>query len=324
MRVLVAEDSPVYRKLLGTHLQEWGFKQTVVNDGSEAWRLLQRPDCPKLILLDWVLPGVDGVELCRRIRSQAGEGRSYCYVVLLTGKDARQDMLEAMQAGADDYLVKPFDEWELRARLMVGKRILELNQELVYAREQMRHAATHDSLTGVMNRFEIVDSLRRELDRGCRNDKPIGIILADIDHFKRVNDSFGHLFGDEALKEISRRFRSSLRVYDGVGRYGGEEFLLILPGCDLMTTIIRADQIRANVATKPVTWSKTNRDITVSMGVACAEPGNTNIQMLLGQVDKGLYEAKRKGRNRVEHWEEPNSEFRENRSRATPLDGASL
>ncbi len=303
MHVLVAEDSPVYRKLLGNYLVEWGFRHTIVSDGSEAWQVLQHGDSPRLLLLDWVLPGVDGVELCRRVRTRGLAGNPYSYIVLLTGKDRKQDMLEAMQAGVDDYLVKPFDEWELRARLNVGKRILELNQQLVEARELMRHAATHDSLTGVMNRGEILEFLRRELDRGQRNNKPVGVILADLDHFKDVNDTLGHLFGDEALREIVRRFRACLRVYDSVGRYGGEEFLLVLPGCDLMTTIIRADQIRARVGDQPVIWSRTSRVVSVSMGVACASAGNLDIQSLLNQMDKGLYEAKRKGRNRVEHWE---------------------
>ena len=303
MHVLVAEDSPVYRKLLGNYLQEWGFRHTIVKDGSEAWHVLQHGDSPRLLLLDWVLPGVDGVELCRRVRARGAGVNPYSYIVLLTGKDRKQDMLEAMQAGVDDYLVKPFDEWELRARLNVGKRILELNQQLVEARELMRHAATHDSLTGVVNRGEILEFLRKELDRGQRNNKPTGVILADLDRFKNVNDTLGHLFGDEALREIVRRFRACLRVYDSVGRYGGEEFLLVLPGCDLMTTIIRADQIRTRVGDQPVNWSRTSRVVTVSMGVACALAGNVDVESLLNQVDKGLYEAKRKGRNRVEHWE---------------------
>jgi diguanylate cyclase (GGDEF)-like protein len=308
MDVLVAEDSPVYRKLLERCLQEWGFRHIIVNDGSEAWRLLQRGDSPRLLLLDWVLPGVDGVELCRRVRAQGLKGNSYSYIVLLTGKDAKEEILEAMQAGVDDYLVKPFDEWELRARLNVGKRILELSQQLVEARESMRHAASHDSLTGVMNRAEILESLSRELERGHRNNKPVGIILADLDHFKNVNDTLGHLFSDEALREVARRLRSCLRVYDSVGRYGGEEFLLILPGCDLMTTIIRADQIRTAVADQPVIWSQKSRFITASMGVTCAAPGNVDVHSLLRQVDKGLSEAKRKGRNRVEHWEDASAE----------------
>jgi PleD family two-component response regulator len=155
------------------------------------------------VLLDWVLPDVDGVELCRRIRREA-TNRAYTYVILLTGKDKRQDMLEAMQAGADDYLVKPFDALELRARLMVGKLIIELQEELVAARDSVRYAATHDALTGVMNRGEILDALKRELERARRDKKPVSVILADIDYFKKVNDTFGHLRGDEALKEWPR------------------------------------------------------------------------------------------------------------------------
>src|SRR5208282_5305454 len=139
MQILVVEDSPVYRHLLASHLQEWGFPFTMANNGTEAWTLLQRPDCPKLVLLDWVLPDIDGVELCRRIRL-AATANSYSYVILLTGKDDKKDMLEAMQAGADDYLVKPFDQLELKARLLVGKRIVGLHEELVSARDPMRYA----------------------------------------------------------------------------------------------------------------------------------------------------------------------------------------
>jgi two-component system cell cycle response regulator len=301
MKALIVDDSPIYRKLIRDHLQEWGFESTEVETGSQAWRLLQQPDSPKLVLLDWVLPDLDGIELCQRIRN-AGESRPYVYVILLSGKDGRKNILTAMQAGVDDYLVKPFDESELRARVLVGKRILDLQQELISARESMRIAATHDSLTGLMNRGEVMDFLTRELARAKRDCKPVGIILADIDHFKSVNDSCGHLFGDEALKEVARRFRAKLRAYDAVGRYGGEEFLLILPGCDAMTTIIRADELRGHVASKPVISAKTERVITVSMGVATSEQGGT-AEALLSQADCGLYRAKEKGRNRVEHVE---------------------
>ncbi len=301
MKALIVDDSPVYRKLIRDHLQEWGFVSAEAETGSQAWRLLQQPDSPNLVLLDWVLPDIDGIELCQRIRN-SGASRPYVYVILLTGKDGRKNMLTAMQAGVDDYLVKPFDGSELRARLLVGKRILELQQELISARESMRHAATHDSLTGLMNRGEVMDFLTRELVRSKRDCKPVGIILADIDHFKSVNDSLGHLFGDEALKEIARRFRAKLREYDAVGRYGGEEFLLILPGCDSMTTIVRADELREYVASKPVVSSNTGRVLTVSMGVVTSEEGGTP-EALLSRADCGLYQAKRSGRNRVEHVE---------------------
>jgi two-component system, cell cycle response regulator len=304
MQVLVVEDSAVYRQILTTHLKDWCLPFTIAKDGSEAWTLLQRPDCPKLVLLDWVLPDIDGVELCRRIRS-AGTGNSYSYVILLTGKDDKKDMLEAMQAGADDYLVKPFDQLELKARLLVGKRIVGLHEELVSARESMRYAATHDSLTGLMNRGETVDLLSRELARARRSGKPLSVILADVDHFKKVNDTLGHLFGDEALKEVARRLRSKLRVYDGVGRYGGEEFLMVLADCDLVAALTKADDLRACVGSEPIVSSRASRNITVSMGVAVStDHPNGNIGSLLSQADLGLYVAKQNGRNRVEHVEE--------------------
>jgi len=301
MQALVVEDSAVFRKLIGDHLRSWGFGVTLAETGSEAWQILQQSDSPKLVLLDWVLPDLDGIELCRRIR-QARTSGPYVYVILLTSNEGRQNMLEGMQAGADDYLVKPFDELELKARLLVGKRILDLQEELVSARESMRHAATHDSLTEVMNRGEILAMLERELERSRRERRNLAIILGDIDHFKSVNDNLGHLFGDEALREISRRLRTQLRIYDGVGRYGGEEFLLILPNCDLPNGLQRANALREFIASSPVAYSGDAKLITMSMGVAVsAGVGKSEVEALLSQADAGLYRAKENGRNRVEH-----------------------
>jgi two-component system, cell cycle response regulator len=302
MQTLVIDDSAVYRKLIGDHLRSWEFGVTLAESGSKAWEILQQADSPKLVLLDWVLPDMDGTELCQRIR-QAGTTGPYVYVILLTSKEGQQNMLDAMTAGADDYLLKPFDELELKARLLVGKRILDLQEELVSAREAMRHAATHDSLTGLMNRGEILAMLQREIERGRRDRKPVGVILGDIDHFKSVNDTLGHLFGDEALREIGRRLRAQLRVYDGVGRYGGEEFLMILPNCDLSDALLRADELRETIASAPVTCSGKERPITMSMGVAIsASDGKSDLEALLNQADAGLYAAKEKGRNRIEHF----------------------
>jgi diguanylate cyclase (GGDEF)-like protein len=302
MQALVVDDSAVYRKLIGDHLRSWGFGVILAESGSEAWRILEQPNAPKLVLLDWVLPDLDGLELCQRIR-QAGASSPYTYIILLTSKEGRQNMLQAMQAGADDYLVKPFDELELKARLLVGKRILDLQEELVSARESMRHAATHDSLTGLTNRGEILAMLERELERARRERKPVAVILCDVDHFKDVNDTLGHLFGDEALREIGRRLRSQLRVYDGVGRYGGEEFLMVLPSCDLPNALLRADGLREIIAKTPVVCSGEERLITMSMGVAVSAcEGKNEVEMLLNQADAGLYKAKENGRNRIEHF----------------------
>ena len=303
MQVLVVEDSAVYRKLISDHLHAWDFRVTVAEDGAQASAVLDRADSPKLVLLDWVLPDIEGTELCQRIR-EAGSSRPYVYVILLTSKEGRQNMLHAMEAGADDYLVKPFDELELKARLMVGKRILDLQDELVQAREAMRHATTHDSLTELLNRGEILAMLQRELERARRDRKRVSVILADIDHFKQVNDTLGHLFGDQALQEVARRLRSSLRVYDGIGRYGGEEFLLVLPGCDLEDAIGRGNELREMVAGTPLVALNTEKHITVSMGVAVSEcVGKEEAEALLSCADAGLYAAKRNGRNRVEHFE---------------------
>jgi two-component system, cell cycle response regulator len=302
MQALVVDDSAVYRKLIGDHLRSWGFGVTLAKAGFEAWEILEQPDAPKLVLLDWVLPDLDGIELCQRIR-QAGSCGRYVYIILLTSKEGRQNMLDAMQAGADDYLAKPFDELQLKARLMVGKRILDLQEELVSARESMRHAATHDSLTGLLNRGEILEMLQRELERARREKKPVGVILGDIDHFKTVNDTFGHLFGDEALREIGRRLKSQLRVYDGVGRYGGEEFLMILPHCDLTNSLARANTLREIIAGAPVACSGKEKLITMSMGVAVSScVGKSEIEVLLNHADAGLYAAKENGRNRIEHF----------------------
>src|SRR5580700_6856041 len=288
MQALVVDDSAVYRKLIGDHLRGWGFGVTLAPTGSEAWQILEQPDAPKLVLLDWVLPDLDGIELCQRIR-QVGSSGPYVYVILLTSNEGHQKMLEAMQAGADDYLVKPFDELELKARLLVGKRILELQEELVAARESMRHAATHDSLTGLMNRGEIIDMLKRELERARREHRPVGVILGDIDHFKSVNDTLGHLFGDEALREVGRRLREQLRVYDGVGRYGGEEFLMVLPNCDLPNAMLRANELREVISKAPVVCAGEEKLITMSMGVAIsANDGKNDLEALLNQADAGL------------------------------------
>ncbi len=307
MQTLVVDDSAVYRKLIGDHLRSWEFGVTLAESGSEGLRILEQPDSPKLVLLDWVLPDLDGIEVCQRIR-QAGSSAHYVYVIMLTSKDGRQSMLDAMQAGADDFLVKPFDELELKARLLVGKRILELQEELVSARESMRHAATHDSLTGLMNREAILAMFKRELERARRERKPVGVILGDLDHFKQVNDTLGHLFGDETLREVSRRLQAQVRIYDGVGRYGGEEFLMVLPSCDLPNTLLRANDLRESIANTPVVCSGVQKNVTMSMGVAVSDCDEKNeVEGLLSQADAALYAAKEHGRNRAEHAPPPST-----------------
>jgi diguanylate cyclase (GGDEF)-like protein len=289
----LVEDSIIDRHQIAGYLGDWDFDFKAVGSGTEAWNLLQKPDAPGLVLLDWMLPGLDGIELCRRIRRLGADG-TYFYTVMLTAKDKKQDLLTAMAAGADDYLAKPVDPSELRARVLVGKRILELQQSLKFA-------ATHDFLTKLLNRAEALAGLKRELSRSERTGQPVGIILADIDHFKQVNDSHGHAAGDEALKEVARRLRSDLRPYDLAGRYGGEEFLLILPTCNLGVATQRAEQLRLSVSREPVFTLFGSVPLSLSMGITVANSDSgLTAQELLQQADVALYRAKEKGRNCVQ------------------------
>ena len=298
MTILLAEDSALYRHLITGHLAEWGFDCVCAKDGLEAWDLLTKPEAPRLAVLDWVLPGVDGVELCRRLRHRP-ETEPYTYTILLTAKSEKHEMLEAMDAGADDFLAKPFDPPELKARLLVGKRIVELQQKLVSANGALYYAATHDFLTKLWNRAAIIAFLQREITRSLRETKALGVILVDVDHFKKVNDELGHETGDYVLQEIAKQLSASLREYDGVGRYGGEEFLLVMPGCDLATTVRRANEIRELISNTPIPTPLRATTVTVSMGVSVAE-SSTNSGSLLRRTDLALYQAKRNGRNRVE------------------------
>ncbi len=293
MKILLVEDSRIDTHQISSYLDEWGFEFRAVGDGIEAWNLVQEADAPQLILLDWMLPGIDGIELCRRIRALS-EGGTYFYTVMLTAKDKKQDLLTAMAAGADDYLAKPVDPSELKARVVVGRRILELQRSL-------RFAATHDFLTRLLNRAEIIASLKRELARSERTGEPVAVMMADLDHFKQINDSHGHPAGDEVLKDVALKLRAELRSYDLAGRYGGEEFLLVLPTCNLAAASRRAEQLRLSIAKEPVLTQFGNLSITLSMGVTVSSAESEfSTQELLQQADQALYRAKEKGRNCVQ------------------------
>ena len=272
---------------------------TVDEDGIKAWEALQGESAPSLLVLDWMLTEIDGIELCRRIRAR--KQVIYPYVLLLTSKDDKQDLVYALEAGADDYLTKPFDVNELRARLRVGTRILTLQAELIIAREDLRFQTMHDRLTGLWNRGAVLEFLSCELDRAKRAGQSLGVIMADIDHFKAVNDSRGHLIGDAVLKEVAQRLAQSGRAYDWVGRYGGEEFLIVASNCNLEDIEKFAERLRWNIADKAVLTDIGEIPVTASFGAAVAAQAPYPSQdSLLTRADSALYRAKRKGRNRVE------------------------
>ena len=296
--VLVADDDDISRKRLESVLHKRGYGVVSARDGREAWEALGRDGAPRLAILDWMMPHMDGAEICRRLR---GENREpYVYVILLTGKDAKQDLILGLESGADDYLTKPFDAQELMVRLRTGRRIVELQDELISAREQMRFLAMHDRLTGVFNRAAIDDVLLREIARAQRGSTPVAVAMIDLDFFKKVNDTHGHTGGDAVLREAARRFKGALRVYDIIGRFGGEEFIAIFPNCDLDGGVAAAERLRCELAKTPIRFGDAEINVTCSLGVASGRASHElDASALVATADAALYDAKGSGRDRV-------------------------
>ncbi|MBI2827613.1 MAG: diguanylate cyclase [Planctomycetia bacterium] len=299
MKVLVADDETISRRLLESSLKRWGYEVALAEDGCQALRILQAPDSPQLVVFDWLMPGLDGTQLCREVRSRKQE--PYTYILLLTAKRAQEDIVEGLTAGADDYITKPFNPQELRVRLRAGKRILYLQDQLIASREALRAMAMHDSLTKLWNRAAILDVLTNEVCRSQRQGLSVGVILADLDHFKAINDTYGHLAGDAVLREVANVMRSTTRPYDAVGRHGGEEFLIVLPGCDQINAASHAERLRTAISQVSIETPEGPARVTVSMGVAVSsqEPVG-DVYGLIRMADEALYRAKRLGRNRVE------------------------
>jgi two-component system cell cycle response regulator len=298
MKILIADDEPVSLHMLQSLLAKWGYEVLTAKDGDAAWEKLRSPDAPRMALLDWMMPGQNGVDVCRALRKLRPE--PYTYILLLTAKDAKESVVEGLESGADDYLTKPFNPQELKARIRVGLRLLELEDNLVQAREAMRFKATHDTLTGVWNRGAILESLEREISRSRREGGSLGVLIADLDHFKSVNDTYGHLAGDAVLREVTKRLQTDVRPYDAVGRYGGEEFLILLPGCNGTETREKAERLRESIFRTPVPTASGILNVTLSIGgVASGDWREAYASQILQMADLALYRAKEEGRNRT-------------------------
>jgi len=300
VKILIADDSVVSRRLLEATLRKWGYDVVAVSDGAEALEILEQPNAPLLAILDWVMPGFTGPEVCARIRQRDCE--PYTYILLLTSKSDKEDLIQGMEAGADDYLTKPFDQHELKVRIRAGTRLVDLQAQLLAAREALREQATIDSLTHLWNRNSILEILARELARAAREQRPLGLVMADLDHFKSVNDSYGHQSGDVILVEAARRMQKGMREYDSIGRYGGEEFLILLPGCEEADSFNQAERLRKAISQveMPLAGGGT-LPVTACFGVTTALPGEAwTAESLVRIADQALYLAKKRGRNRVE------------------------
>jgi diguanylate cyclase (GGDEF)-like protein len=312
MKILLADDDHVSRLLMKRMLETSGYEVVTAENGREALQQLSRKDSPRLALLDWMMPEMDGLGVCREIRASGNE--SYIYIVLLTARESPDDIVAGLKAGADDYLTKPCRPSELQARLHAGRRILTLEDKLVESREAMRYDATHDALTAVWNRGAILDQIRSELKVAQESRCSTALLLCDVDHFKQVNDTYGHLIGDEVLRQVSGRLSSCARTDDLVGRYGGEEFLMFLkdygggrlprPGqkpFDGDTFLHRAEQIRDAVRCRPLLTEAGPLSISVSIGAIAIYPltAAMPVETLLGRADEALYRAKAAGRDRA-------------------------
>ena len=298
MRVLIAEHDSIQRSRLVRTVKRWGYDVVSCEDGAQALRLLRQENPPKLALLSWKLPKVVGLQICRKVR-KFDQG-PYMYLVVLGPMDDKGYYAKALRAGADDYMSNSFTTDELRARLQVGSRIVILQENFLAALHQSEFRAAHDPLTGLWNQTAILDFLQREIDRSHRNKSPLSLIIADLDLFKGINDSLGHLVGDEVLREISKRIQSSIRSYDYAGRYGGDEFVIIMPGCDRDAAYSRAESLRTSISEPPISTTEGDILCTISIGLAVMNVADfLDSKAFLKAADQALYRAKSSGRNQV-------------------------
>lgn len=289
MRVLIADDDRLSALMLEANLKASGYDVTVVSDGGKAWEILKTDDRPQFAILDWMMPVMDGLEVCRKVRKAGGP---YIYILLLTGNTDPDSVVTGMDAGADDYIRKPFHPAELKARLRSGKRIVDLE-------EKLRRQATHDALTGILNRGAIMERIAIEMERAYREQEQLCIAMVDLDHFKKVNDTYGHSAGDTVLCETASRMSSVLRPYDSIGRYGGEEFIVVFPSCDVESAAAVAERIRRAISVGPVITQSERISVTASIGIAEARQSQDS-DSVIREADHALFRAKQAGRNRVE------------------------
>jgi two-component system cell cycle response regulator len=293
MRVLVVDDEPISRLRLTHALEQWGYEVAAAASGDEALQQVEQADVPLLLVVDWMMPGMDGVELCRRLR--ADDGKRFHYVIVLTSRSSTEDIVTALEAGADDFVAKPYHPDEMKVRVRAGMRILQLQHEL-----QVK--ASHDVGTGLFNRRMTLELLDREVSRLSRGGFPFSVVMVDIDHFKAVNDTHGHAVGDDVLRQTAERMSTALRAGDVLGRYGGEEFLIVLPHCEEADALDVVRRVLASVRATPMDVAGLSIPVTISAGLATgratAQPLSRDA--LMRAADDALYRAKRAGRDRLE------------------------
>jgi two-component system cell cycle response regulator len=296
VKVLVADDDAISSRLLARTLSRWGYEVVMVHNGQAALEILLGKDPPCLAILDWVMPGLDGGTICKRVRQERVE--PYIYIILLTMRHEKQDMISGLELGADDYIAKPFDPDELRVRVSAGRRIVELQAQLMKAREELRLRALTDPLTQLWNHTAIIQRLEEELSRSRREGNEVLVGMLDVDHFKKINDTYGHRIGDAVLYEVAQRLRSALRPYDSIGRYGGEEFLIVAPGNPHVDPNSPGRRFCSVMRAHPFRAGGLQLRVTASVGLAVWRPeAAVTLEQLIQQADEALYWVKRNGRD---------------------------
>ena len=291
MNVLIAEDDIISCRALEKNLRDWGYRVHVTKNGEEAWEIIKNGGI-RLAIVDWGMPKMNGLELCHKIRNEyQPREEKYLYIILLTGRDLEKDIITGLSAGADDYITKPFSYMELKVRIQNGARIIAL-QDI-----QLQKANT-DSLTQLWNRKKILEILEEELNRNFRENIPLGVIMLDIDNFKTINDTYGHLIGDKVIIEVASRLKKKIRSYDKIGRYGGDELLLILPGLGRQDAKNIAERLRQSVCAEKIQTEAGALNITVSLGVSIFDTASRpSTKKMIEESDLALYVAKGRGRN---------------------------
>ena len=301
MKILIAEDDLTTRRMLESVLKKWGYEVLSACNGTEAWAILTSDNPPRLAILDWEMPGLDGTDLCKLIRQKEEDkiDDQYTFLILLTAKGDKDNIIKGMEYGADDYVIKPYSPQELRLRIKAGVRIIELQSAMIAAKEMEEHLSRTDPLTGTLNRRAILEYVEKEMSRAARKREPLSLSILDIDFFKKVNDTYGHAAGDSVLIECVLRIEKALRKYDMVGRVGGEEFMVLLPDTEEEAASIVCEKIRKVISSGSFDFKGKHIEITASQGVATWDE-ICSIDDFIACVDDALYMAKKKGRDRVE------------------------
>ena len=298
-RILLVDDEPTQRLIMARLLKRAGYLVETAGNGLEALAKIDSGDF-QLMITDWEMPEMDGIALCSALR--ASQSRGYIYTILLTARDAIEHVVTGLQAGADDYLTKPVIEPELIARLNTGKRIVTLERSLRSANEENRRLSITDPLTGAYNRRYLMEQLPREIERAARYGRHLSVVMCDVDHFKKINDTHGHLIGDEVLKWFVTNLQKSVRACDWVARYGGEEFVAVLPETNVLNAGAAAENLRQGLRAVPFMLESVTFPVTASFGASGWKelvPAGATLDALMGKCDAGVYASKAAGRDRV-------------------------